>query len=130
MPLLTLIALPFIGSVIAALLPTNARNAASGWAGLIALIAFAQALLLIPDVLDGSVLREQWQWLPSAGLDFVVRVDGFAWMFSLLVLGIGLLVVLYARYYMSRDDPVARFFSFFLDKPFLVPADRLLVSPP
>ena len=114
MPLLTLIALPFIGSVIAALLPTNARNAASGWAGLIALIAFAQALLLIPDMLDGSVLREQWQWLPSAGLDFVVRVDGFAWMFSLLVLGIGLLVVLYARYYMSRDDPVARFFSFFL----------------
>ena len=153
MPLLTLIALPFIGSVIAALLPTNARNAASGWAGLIALIAFAQALLLIPDMLDGSVLREQWQWLPSAGLDFVVRVDGFAWMFALLVLGIGLLVVLYARYYMSprrsgaallfllpgvhgRDarrgavgqpDPARVLLG--ADQPVLVPADRLLASP-
>ena len=101
MPLLTLIALPFIGSVIAALLPTNARNAASGWAGLIALIAFAQGLLLFPDVLDGGVLREQWQWLPSAGLDFVVRVDGFAWMFAMLVPASARWSSLYARYYMS-----------------------------
>ena len=32
----------------------------------------------------------------------------------MLVLGIGALVVLYARYYMSPADPVPRFFSFFL----------------
>src|SRR5690606_1587416 len=30
------------------------------------------------------------------------------------IAGIGLLVVLYARYYMSPDDPVPRFFSFLL----------------
>ena len=35
-------------------------------------------------------------------------------MFAMLVTGIGALVALYARYYMSRDDPVPRFFSFFL----------------
>jgi multicomponent K+:H+ antiporter subunit A len=32
----------------------------------------------------------------------------------MLVLGIGALVVLYSRYYMSASDPVPRFFSFFL----------------
>lgn len=42
------------------------------------------------------------------------RLDGFAWLFCMLVLGIGSLVVLYARYYMSASDPVPRFFSFFL----------------
>jgi len=53
-------------------------------------------------------------WLPSLGLNFVLRMDGFAWLFSMLVLGIGALVALYARYYMSPDDPVPRFFAFFL----------------
>ena len=52
--------------------------------------------------------------MPSLGLNLVLRMDGFAWMFSMLVLGIGALVVLYARYYMSPDDPVPRFFSFLL----------------
>src|SRR3546814_6904381 len=41
-------------------------------------------------------------------------MDGLAWMFALLVTGIGLLVMIYARYYMSPDDPVVRFFSFLL----------------
>jgi multicomponent K+:H+ antiporter subunit A len=48
------------------------------------------------------------------GLNLVLRMDGFAWLFSMLVLGIGTLVSLYARYYMSPDDPVPRFFAFFL----------------
>src|SRR5690606_9728425 len=43
-----------------------------------------------------------------------LRLDGFAWLFVAMVTGIGLLVVLYARYYMSPADPVPRFFSFLL----------------
>ena len=35
------------------------------------------------------------------GLNLVLRLDGFAWLFGLLVTGVGFLVVLYARYYMS-----------------------------
>ncbi|MBN9579884.1 MAG: monovalent cation/H+ antiporter subunit A, partial [Alphaproteobacteria bacterium] len=64
--------------------------------------------------MGGGVLRAELAWLPSAGLDFVVRLDGFAWLFAMLVAGIGLLVVVYARYYMSPADPIPRFFSFFL----------------
>src|SRR3546814_3623840 len=41
-------------------------------------------------------------------------MDGFAWMFTVLVTAIGLLVVLYSRYYMSPADPVTRFFAFLL----------------
>src|SRR5688572_6943976 len=41
-------------------------------------------------------------------------MDGFAWLFALLVAFIGALVVLYARYYMSAQDPVPRFFSFLM----------------
>ena len=66
--------------------------------------------LLFPDVRDGGVVVERLAWLPSLGLDLVVRIDGFAWMFAMLVSGIGVLVVLYARYYLSPDDPAARFY--------------------
>ena len=114
MPLISLILLPFIGSLMAAVLPANARNTESTLAGLIALVCFIQAALFFPEVANGGVLRQEILWLPSLGLNFVVRMDGFAWMFCMLVLGIGALVVLYARYYMSPADPVPRFFSFFL----------------
>lgn len=114
MPLILLIILPFVGSLLAAVLPANARNTESTLAGIISLACTVQAALLFPEIANGQVLRQEIAWLPSLGLDFVVRMDGFAWMFSMLVLGIGTLVVLYARYYMSPADPVPRFFSFLL----------------
>ena len=114
MSLIVLLLLPFIGSCLAALLPHNARNTESLLAGLVALVGTLQVALLYPQIAHGGVIREEFMWLPSLGLNFVLRMDGFAWLFSLLVLGIGTLVSLYARYYMSPDDPVPRFFAFFL----------------
>jgi multicomponent K+:H+ antiporter subunit A len=112
--LLSLVALPFAGSVVASLLPARARNVAAALAGAVALACTLQAALLYPEVAAGGVLRHEITWLPSLGLNVVLRMDGFAWMFSMLVLGIGALVVLYARYYMAPGDPVPRFFSFLL----------------
>ncbi len=114
MSLIVLLLLPFIGSCLAALLPHNARNTESLLAGLLALVGTIQVALLYPQIAHGGVIREEFMWLPSLGLNFVLRMDGFAWLFSMLVLGIGTLVSLYARYYMSPDDPVPRFFAFFL----------------
>ncbi|MDR6577668.1 monovalent cation/H+ antiporter subunit A [Pseudomonas extremaustralis] len=114
MSLIVLLLLPFIGSCLAALLPHNARNTESLLAGLVALVGTVQVALLYPQIAHGGVIREEFMWLPSLGLNFVLRMDGFAWLFSMLVLGIGTLVSLYARYYMSPDDPVPRFFAFFL----------------
>ena len=53
---------------------------------------------------NGEVIRFELAWLPAFGLGFTLRLDGFAWMFGVLVTGIGFLVVLYARYYMSPAD--------------------------
>jgi len=114
MPLILLVLLPFIGSLLAAVLPTNARNTESTLAGAIALFCAVQAALYFPEIAAGGVLRQEIPWLPALGLNLVIRMDGFAWMFCMLILGIGSLVVLYARYYMSPADPVPRFFSFFL----------------
>jgi multicomponent K+:H+ antiporter subunit A len=114
MSLFFIIALPLLGSVLAVLLPTNARNAESTLAGLVALAGLVRMGLLFPRVHAEGVIREEIVWLPESGLNLVARIDGFAWMFAMLVLGIGLLVVVYARYYMSPTDPMARFYSAFL----------------
>lgn len=114
MSLIVLLLLPFVGSCLAAVLPHNARNTESILAGLVALVGTIQMALLYPQIAHGGVIHQTISWLPSLGLDLVLRLDGFAWLFSMLVLGIGTLVSLYARYYMSPEDPVPRFFAFFL----------------
>ncbi|HMN83891.1 MAG TPA: hypothetical protein PKA20_28720, partial [Burkholderiaceae bacterium] len=62
MPLLTLIVLPFAGSLIAAVMPATARNAESILAGLIALICTAQAAMYFPQVAAGAVIRQEFLW--------------------------------------------------------------------
>ncbi len=114
MSLFLLLLLPFAGCVVAALLPTSARNLESLWAALVALAVAVPLALLWPEVRDGAVLTERLAWLPGLGIELVVRIDGFAWMFAMLVSAMGLLVIVYARYYMSPDDPAARFYALLL----------------
>jgi len=109
-----IVLLPFLGSLFAAFLPPHARNAASWLAGLIALACVTLCASLFPAIYEGEVVRLAIPWLPRYGLDFSLRMDGFAWLFAMLVAFMGALVVLYARYYMSSADPVPRFFSFLL----------------
>ena len=112
--LIVILALPFAGSLAAMLLPVNARNAEAWLAGAIALGALLIVSSFYPDVARGRVARSTLEWMPAYGLDFALRMDGYAWIFAALVTGIGFLVILYARYYMSPKDPVPRFFSFLL----------------
>jgi multicomponent K+:H+ antiporter subunit A len=114
MPLTLILVLPFAGSLLAAFLPSRARNQAAWLAGLIALGCVVLVVLQFQVVAAGGVTQATVPWLPSLGLNLALRMDGYAWLFALLVAAMGALVVLYARYYMSPDDPVPRFFSFFL----------------
>ncbi|HEY5568971.1 MAG TPA: monovalent cation/H+ antiporter subunit A, partial [Gammaproteobacteria bacterium] len=109
-----IIVLPFLGSLCAAALPANARNAEAWLAGFVSVTCVALIVWLYPAVMDGGVVRLTIPWMPQLGLDVYFRMDGYAWLFALLVAFIGALVVLYARYYMSPKDPVPRFFAFLL----------------
>ena len=112
--LLILVLLPFVGSAVAACMPSNARNREAILAGVVTLSGLLAAILLYSQVGNGEVVHYRATWLSAYGVDFALRIDGLAWVFVMLVLMIGLLVMLYARYYMSPKDPVPRFFSFLL----------------
>jgi multicomponent K+:H+ antiporter subunit A len=75
MALAFLVALQFIGGVIAALLPTNARNAECTWAGLVGLVCVLQVALLFPSATSGGVIRQNIVRLPSVGLNLVSTVE-------------------------------------------------------
>ncbi|KQO64148.1 monovalent cation/H+ antiporter subunit A [Methylobacterium sp. Leaf88] len=107
--------LPFLGSAAVISLPGYARNAAATLAGSTLVACLACIGLLYPMVsAPGGSLVWAVDWLPTLGVQFVLRLDGLAWLFAVLVLGIGALVVLYARYYMAAEDPVPRLFSYLL----------------
>lgn len=47
-------------------------------------------------------------WAPSLGVDLSFRLDGFSYLFCLLITGIGALVVLYAGAYLTEKSPAER----------------------
>ncbi|MGH7578455.1 MAG: monovalent cation/H+ antiporter subunit A [Longimicrobiales bacterium] len=113
MNLLLILLLPFIGAIPPLLAGRGAdgrRTAA--WVSAVPTIA---ALVLVlreaPQVFAGEVVEATWRWVPALGLSLSVRLDGYAWFFAALVLAIGLLILLYARYYLSAEDDAGRFFA-------------------
>ncbi|MGE4243938.1 monovalent cation/H+ antiporter subunit A [Ramlibacter sp.] len=114
MSLWWVITVPFLASVLAAIVPTRSRNAQAILAAAVAIGNVVALVLLFPDIANGGVVEARWSWLPSLGIELSLRVDGFAWLFGVLVSAIGALVVLYARYYLSAEDPAARFHALLL----------------
>jgi len=114
MLLTAIILLPFIGSCLVAFCRHDARNAGAFLAAVVAFICLVLTVAGYRDVVDGKVLRYTIPWIPELGLDFQLRMDGFAWLLAALITSIGLLVIVYARYYLSPADPVPRFFAFLL----------------
>ncbi|KRW97959.1 monovalent cation/H+ antiporter subunit A [Paracoccus sp. MKU1] len=109
--LLLLVLTPFVSAALAATLPIGARNAEAWLAGLTMIVALVILAVLYPAVTEGQHITGTFRWVSSIGLDLTFRIDGFSWLFMVLVVGIGFLVILYARYYMSPDDPVPRLYS-------------------
>ena len=112
MILFGLVFLPYVAAIVCAMLPNRARNATAWLAGLTAIAACVLLGIAAPSVFGGEILRASVPWF--ANVNFGFRMDGLAWAFALIICGIGALVVLYARYYLSAEDPPARFFAFLL----------------
>lgn len=112
--LLILVGLPFAAAIAASTVRASAHGAAAWVSGLLLAAGLAILALLHAPIGDGQVLRSILRWVPSLGLNLTFRMDGFVWMFVTLVFVIGILVLVYARYYLSKADPVPRFYAFLM----------------
>lgn len=114
MLLVLTLALPFASSLIAALLPTSSRRSGAWLAGLTALTCLALVLLQTPELIEHEVLKYRLPWIPTQGVEITLRLDGYAWLFGVIITAMGALIALYAHYYLSDQDPAPRFFAFLL----------------
>lgn len=111
MILLALVFAPFLAVVLPFLVAQRGRTWIALATAVAPLIAISLLLSQGPDVLAGEVISVKYAWITQLGLNLSFRLDGLSFLFSLLILGIGLLVILYARYYLSDQEQVARFFA-------------------
>lgn len=114
MRILVLVLLPLAAAGLAPLLGRYGRNAVALGVALPVMLALGWLLLLAPSVFQGEVIRTGWRWLPAVGLHLTFRLDGLAFLFAGLILAIGLLIILYARYYLSPSDNHGRFFGYLM----------------
>lgn len=112
MTLLLIVLLPFVGSLLASLLPAERPRLHAWLAAWVALACVALVLLHAPLLFQGETLVQRWAWMPAYGLEASLRIDGFSWLFALIVSSMGGLIALYAHYYLSDQDPARRFFAF------------------
>jgi multicomponent Na+:H+ antiporter subunit A len=89
--------------------------ARTGRAGLLLLALLpaattAWAAAQIPAVLDGGDRLTSLQWVPALSLAIDLRLDALSMVMTLVVAGIGTLVLLYsARYFPDGDDGLGRY---------------------
>jgi len=103
----------------ACVVPLIARVVDRGAGLLIALLPaglLAGFVALAPIVERGWVRGEGLNWAPAMGLDLTLRLDGFSFLFCLLITGIGALVIVYAGGYLTEKSRAerSRFFTLIL----------------
>ncbi len=106
--------IPYLGAALVAGVAHLGRLYSAWAAGLTTLASLALLLPEAPATFAGQTLVQRLPWLPQAGLDLAFRLDGLALLFALLILGIGLLIILYARYYLSERDSMGRFYAYLM----------------
>ena len=107
-------AMPFIGALLPGLMIRAGRDVAALSAGFATLLALVMLLLEAPAVMRGEVIRADIEWMPILGLNVSFFLDGLGLLFALMILGIGLLIILYARFYLSKSDPMGQFYTYLL----------------
>lgn len=68
-------------------------------AALLPIVAFVQAALATPAVLAGDDPFESYDWIPALGIELSMRMNTLSWLMTLIVTGVGALVMLYCRWY-------------------------------
>ena len=73
-------------------------------AALIPAAAFVHALVMTPQVLAADPTPfESVEWIPQLGLNLSMHMDVLGWVLTLIVTGVGALVLLYCRWYFFDD---------------------------
>ncbi|THH37037.1 monovalent cation/H+ antiporter subunit A [Aliishimia ponticola] len=105
---------PFIGALLPGIMIRAGRATCATFAAAPTVLALAMLAVLTPDVMAGNVIQAEVNWLPQLGLSASFFLDGLGLLFAGMILGVGLLIIIYARYYLSPEDPMGQFYTYLL----------------
>ena len=109
--LYTLVITPFLVAPLIAFGSGRGRALHSGLAAAGSALGLALVLAVAGRVIGGEVLAVSAPWVPGIGLDFSLMIDPLGLMFAGLILGIGLLVVIFGHFYLASGEATGRFFA-------------------
>lgn len=112
---IAIILTPFI---VAAFIPMFYRYVSKKYIGWFVLsVPISLFLLLttyIPRVANGKTFTNMHEWIPTFNINFTTYIDGLSLIFSLLITGVGSLVVLYSIFYLSAKESLHHFYCYLL----------------
>lgn len=114
MRLALIIAMPFLGALLPMLLARAGRRVCAVGTGIATLIAFMLLLTYAPKVFRGEIVQFHADWIPQLGMNLDFRLDGLGFLMAGLILGIGLLIILYAKFYLDAKERVGVFYTYLL----------------
>jgi multicomponent Na+:H+ antiporter subunit A len=88
---------------------------AAGW--LLAAVPFGLTMyfaLFIAATASGNVFSLSYDWAPSLGIKFSFLLDGLSLLFTILISGVGALVVIYSAVYLAGHPHLGRFYAYIL----------------
>ncbi len=108
--MITVLAITFVAATVAPFIFSKlGRNAFYALAAVPA-SAFVWLLFQYSPVYSDGGIEEVIPWIPSLKLELAFRMDPLAWVMSLLILGVGSLVLVYcARYFKNKDAGLGGF---------------------
>ena len=106
--------LPFLGALVPGVMIRAGRNACASFTAVPTVLALLLLATQAPAVMRGEVVSTTIQWLPQLGLSASFFLDGLGLLFAGMILGVGLLIILYARFYLSAKDPMGQFYTYLL----------------
>ena len=109
-----LVCLPFLGALVVYPASRYLHIHPSLVSGLTATLGLIIVIHSGLAVYEGDLLLNQQQWMPAIGLSLSFRLDGLGLLFAQLILGIGVLVIFYARYYLTETEAGPRLYAYLL----------------
>ncbi|ABD89390.1 monovalent cation/H+ antiporter subunit A [Rhodopseudomonas palustris] len=114
MLLALIVLIPLAGATLPMLTIRAGRNVCTIVTATTSLCALLVLLANGAAVYEGETIRAGADWVPAIGLSFRFFLDGLGLFFAALILTIGVLVIIYSRFYLGRADSMGRFFAYLL----------------
>ena len=80
--------------------------------GIFPLLLFIYFLYYLYPIRWQNEIFNNYQWIPSLGINLNFKLDGLSLLFSLMITGIGSLVFFYASYYLKKYPYLNRFYCY------------------